>query len=135
MAKRKKHSLNGIFTRYYRAHPEWLTADNEIVLEQFKKDYPNRQIEKPVKQAMYNVKSRLKGGEEGRTKRKQRHAAINQAVASSKVNGKSRGPLGMLEEQIDDCMHLAKQIGREVMHDILVNLHRARNRVVMMVEG
>lgn len=129
-------SLHSIFVGYYRANPKWLRKGrNDKVLEQFAKDYPNHPIDKSVKQAMANVKSRIKKGPKGRRGRKQRQEMFHQAVIASKASAKAPKPLAMLEEQIDDCMILVKQIGRESLPEIYHSLRRARNAVVMMLEG
>ena len=137
MAKRRKGpSLAGIIKQYFRDHPEWLAAvETSAVVAQFKKDHPNKEVNKKVMQAIYNTKSTMKKGATGAAKRKQTKVAANQAVVAAKKAGTLRAPLTMLEEQIDDCMILAKQIDRERLHNVLGHLRSARNTVVVMLEA
>jgi hypothetical protein len=134
--RRKGPSLASIFTQYFLDHPDWLSSGkNEIVVSQFSRDHPGIEVDKKVKQAMYNVKSRINKGEVGRQRRKMTKLAARQLVAAAGKNAKPLAPLNLLEEQIDDCMILAKQIGREQMHGVLHALRIARNAVVVMLEG
>jgi hypothetical protein len=134
--RRKGPSLSGIFTQYFVDHPDWLSSDkNEIVVGQFSRDHPEIEVDKKVKQAMYNVKSRMNKGDVGRQRRKMSKLAARQVVATAGKNAKPMAPLNLLEEQIDDCMILAKQIGREQMHHVLNALRSARNAVVVMLMG
>lgn len=134
--KRKGPSLAGTIKRYLLENPAWLmTTHTAPLVDQYKKDHPGKPIDKKVMQAIYNVKSTMKKGELGQAKRLQSKANAQQLVAMSQSAGTPRRPLALLEEQIDDCMILAKQIGKESMHGVLSNLHRARNLVVVMLEG
>ncbi len=139
MARRRRKngpSLASIFTQYFLDHPDWLNAGkNEIVIKQFTIDHPSLEVDKRVKQAMYNVKSRMNKGEVGLKRRKQSKMAARQLVAAAGRSDRPLAPLAMLEEQIDDCMILAKQIGRERMDHVLHALHSARNAVVVMLES
>jgi hypothetical protein len=136
MAKRRKgRSLAGIIKQYFHDYPEWLAApETSAVVAQFKKDYPNKQISKKVMQAIYNTKSTLRKGPTGAAKRKQSKAAAYQVVAAAKKAGTPHSALSTLEEQIDDCLILAKQIGREQLHNVVGHLRAARNTIVVMLE-
>jgi hypothetical protein len=137
MAKRRKGpSLAGIIKQYFADHPEWLAAqDTSAVVAQFKKDHPNKEVSKKVMQAIYNTKSTLRKGKKGAAKRKQTKAAANQLVTAAQKAGTPSAPLSMLEEQIDDCMILTKQIDRERLHNVLAHLRAARNAIVVMLEA
>lgn len=137
MAKRRKGpSLAGTVKQYLNDHPEWLaSADTSELVAQFQKDHPGTPVDKRLMQSIYNVKSTMRKGETGFAKRQQSKANARQVVASAQLAGTPRRPLSMLEEQIDDCMILAKQIGKDQMHNVLGNLHRARNAVVVMLEA
>lgn len=137
MAKRRKgKSLSGTIRQYLTDHPEWLaSADTKAIVDQYKADHPNKPVNSKVMQAIYNMKSLMRKGEAGVAKRKQSKATAQRIVQSAAASGKRMAPLEMLEEQIDDCMILAKQIGRDTMLDVLMNLHRARNAVVVMLQA
>jgi hypothetical protein len=136
MAKRRKRkSLAAVFKQYYAEHPEWLEGDgNAKAVAQFEQDHPGRKANSQVRQAMYNVKSALKKGETGASTMPQKKTASRDIAAVHRTT-RANEPLSLLEEQIDDCMSLAKLIGKERMRNVLVSLHRARNEVVVMLES
>jgi hypothetical protein len=138
MAKqRKQPSLAAMFKRYFTEHPEWLQEEggNAKAIELFEKENPGHVVGPQVRQAMYNVKSAMKKGPAGAAKRNAKKRAARDMVVAARVNSRPRAPLNALEEQIDDCMILAKQIDRERLGRVLDHLHRARNAVVVMLEG
>jgi len=132
--KRKRLSMSGIFREYFAAHPEWLQIKkNDAVLAQFVADHPNIKINKRVKQAMANAKNvARKGGYKG-TKGKQRKVAAMQAAIVG-ARGGALGGFQLLEDHIDDCLAMAKQIGAGRIDDVVRHLHRARNILVMAIE-
>jgi hypothetical protein len=135
MAKRRKRkSLAAVFKQYYSEHPEWLEGDgNAKAIAQFEQDYPTRKVNSKVRQAMYNVKSALKKGETGAGKRGKKKVPPREMAAAARRTVRSSAPLSMLEAQIDECMFLARDIGKERMQAVLEDLHRARNAVVLML--
>jgi hypothetical protein len=135
MAKRRKRkSLAAVFKQYYAEHPEWLEGDgNAKAIAQYEQDHAGRQASSKVRQAMYNVKSALKKGEQGAARQGGKKAPPRQMSAAARRTARPSAPLSMLEEQIDDCMFLARHIGKEEMQGVLANLHRARNAVVVMI--
>ncbi len=136
MAKRRKgRSLSGSIRQYLTEHPEWLSSsDTKEIVDQYKADHPGKSVNSKVMQAIYNMKSLMRKGEAGVAKRKQSKATAQRIIQSAAASGKRMAPLAMLEEQIDDCMILAKHIGKDTMMDVLTNLHRARNAVVVMLQ-
>lgn len=137
MAKRRKRkSLAAVFKQYYAEHPEWLEGDgNAKAVAQFEQDHPGRQANSQVRQAMYNVKSALKKGETGASTKAHKKTSSREMMAAVHRTTRANEPLSLLEEQIDDCMSLAKLIGKERMQNVLISLHRARNEVVVMLES
>ncbi len=135
MAKRKKFSLNGAFRQLFRAHPEWLNIKkNEAVLAQFAADHPSIPINKKAKQAMANAKNLERHGGTKGTKGKKGKVAEMRAVMAA--NGRGSGSaLQLLEDHIDDCLAMAKQIGKGEIDLIIKHLHRARNLLVVAIEG
>ena len=86
---------------------------------------------KQVKQNLSNVKSVLRQAQRkkpGTPKKESRPAEPTAAVAAAPRKG-VRG-LESLEEQIDECMTLAKNLDREGLSSVINLLRRARNEVV-----
>ena len=137
MAKRRKtKSLSGTIRQYLTDHPEWLSSqDTSQVVAQFEKDHPKKKVDKYVMQAIYNVKSSMRKGPTGAAKRQQSKAAAKHIVQSAAKTGKNGTPLVHLEEMIDDCMILARQINQENLVPALMDLRRARNSVVRIQVG
>ncbi len=132
--KRKRQSMSGIFRGYFEAHPEWLQIKkNDAVLAQFAADHPNIKIDRRVKQAMANAKNvARKGGYKGTKGKRRKVAAMRAAIV-----GASGGPLGgfqLLEDHIDDCLAMAKQVSAGRIDDVVKHLHRARNILVLAIE-
>ena len=86
---------------------------------------------KKVKQNLSNVKSNLRQAERkksGTAKKESRPGKPTAAPAAAPRKG-VRG-LETLEEQIDECMTLAKNLDREGLSSVINLLRRARNEVV-----
>ena len=133
MAKRKGPSLLGIFRQYFAEYPEWLgTRNNDAVMAQFSKDHPKIEVDKRVKQAMFNAKNYLKKGKHSRLGRKQKVAEI---TAAMKAPHAGNGALQMLENHVDECLAMARAVGAESIRDVVNHLHRARNMLVMKIEA
>jgi hypothetical protein len=135
MAKRRKRkSLAAVFKKYYAEHPEWLEGDgNAKAIAQFEEDHAGRKANAKVRQAMYNVKSALNKGETGAVRQGGKKAPPRQMAAAARRTARPSAPLSVLEAQIDECMFLARHIEKEQMQNVLANLHRARNAVVVMI--
>ena len=137
MAKHKSgqgdgENLSEYFRKVFSAHPKWLkNRSNKEVLDQWVADHPGvSEVPERVKQNLANIKSvlRSKKRKRGRPK-KDETAAVTHEAPRKKVHG-----LPGLEEQIDDCLTLAKTMDREVLADVIIMLRNARNRVVW-IEG
>jgi len=132
---RRKISLNGTFRQYFRDHPEWLQVKkNDAVLAKFAADHPKIPLNKKVKQAMANAKNLERHG--GTTGTKGKHRKIAKMQAMMAANGRGAGnALQLLEDHVDDCLAMAKQIGMGQIGDVIRHLHRARNILVVAIEG
>ena len=89
---------------------------------------------KRVKQNLSNVKSNLRQAERkksGAPKKESRPAEPTAALAAAPRKG-VRG-LESLEEQIDECLTLAKNLDREGLSSVIILLRRARNEVVWIM--
>jgi hypothetical protein len=140
MARAKANSnqtgetLSGYFRRVFKKRPKLLHATSvQIVMDRYYADHPN-DTEDPrrVKQVLYNVKSVLRSQE-------RRHRANNIAALSPGTDVTAMRPsavstaneLEMLEEQIDECLALAKGLDRAMLDNVIQHLRRARNAVVL----
>ncbi|GEM_PF-3665997 len=128
MAKRgrKKKSVGGYFRSVFADHPEWLKGkSNAPLLSQYRKDKgmaPEAQVPNNIKANLANVKSVL---------RKQgRKTAGRKMISVKAVAAVSGTKLEALEELIDDCMTLAKNIDRDGLENVISKLRSARNEVV-----
>lgn len=131
--KRKGPSLLGIFKEYFRANPDWQQRrTNEAIMEKFSKEHPAIEVTPRVKQAMFNAKNQMKRGGGGTSSKAAKVSEMRAEVA--KPNRKPAGALQLLEDHVDDCLAMAKQIGREEIGDVINHLHRARNILVTKIE-
>jgi hypothetical protein len=128
MAKRRRGSKSAYFREQFEKHPEWAAATtNKELMEQWKVDHPGKQMTKSHKQAMANVKSSLRHRKRGG---KKRGAKLHQMLTAA---GQRTGISSMvgLEIRIDDCLSLARQMDADGLHNVISNLRKARNEVVL----
>ena len=84
-----------------------------------------------IKNNLSNVKSVLRKNlrkKPGRPKKQSQPVVTSAAPAESPR--KSARRLEALEEQIDECLALAREVDREGLADVIVLLRRARNQIV-----
>ena len=129
-------NISGYFRQVFKENPKWLEGrSNDEVLARWLKDHPGeKEVPKRVKQNLSNVKSILRQAERkksGAPKKESRPAEPTAAVAAAPRKG-VRG-LETLEEQIDECMTLAKNLDREGLSSVINLLRRARNEVVWIM--
>jgi hypothetical protein len=147
MAKRKQatgqengqpggETVSGYFRRVFGENPKWLaTRSNDEVLARWLKDHAGEtEVPEKVRQNLSNVKSNLRKADRmkpGKPKKESRRAEPTAAVAAAP----SKGVHGLesLEEQIDECMTLAKNLDREGLSSVINLLRRARNEVVWIM--
>ncbi len=128
MAKRRKGNKSGYFRDQFEKHPEWAVATtNKDLVEQWRVDHPGKQMSQSDKQAMANVKSSLRHRKRGG---KKRGAKLHRMLTAA---GQRTGVSNMvgLEIRIDDCLSLARQMDAEGLHNVISNLRKARNEVVL----
>ena len=134
-------TVSGYFRRVFRENPKWLTTrSNDEVLSRWLQDHPGEtEVPEKVRQNLSNVKSVLrKAGRKkpGRPKKESQPAEPTAAAAVIAVAAAPRkGVRGLesLEEQIDECLTLAKNLDREGLSSVINLLRRARNEVVWKV--
>jgi hypothetical protein len=125
-------SLSAYFRRLFKKHPKLLrAASSKPVMDDT--ENPAR-----VKSVLYNVKSVLRG----QKRRKQAQASVaaldaqaaRQAPEIPNVSlpaGSTLNELEVLEEQIDECLALAKGLDRVMLDNVIQHLRLARNAVVL----
>jgi hypothetical protein len=124
----KKSSKSGssytYFKNLFHEHPEWLKEkSNSVITARYKTDHglaESAVIEKKVMNNLANLKSVM------RKKLRSRAAAKN--VGKPVIKSSNR--LENLEEQIDDCLTVAKTLDRTGLEEVINLLRRARNKVV-----
>ena len=134
-------TVMGYFRRIYDENPKWLKIrSNEEVFRRWLADHPDHtEVPDRIKNGLANLKSILrkekkKGKGKGKAKGEAKVAAV--AAPSNGVPGVhlSTSKLEALEQQIDDCIALAKGLDREGLENIIRSLHRARNEVVLRLD-
>src|SRR5205807_99230 len=123
------------FRRVFRENPKLLkTRSNEEVLSRWLADHADeKEVPQRVKQGLANVKSVL------RSKKRKRRASETAAVETPAAaglqprKGSKKVTLEMLEERIDECMILARELDAEALASIVSHLRRARNEVVWKI--
>jgi hypothetical protein len=131
MAKKRRRarggeSISGYFRTVFRERPDWLhSKSNDALRARWLADHPGEtEVPKRVLQNLANVKSLLR--KKGR-KRKAAKAGLRRGEGLPRPV--SRGLEG-LEEYIDECLTMARNLDREGLDDVIRMLRRARNDVV-----
>jgi hypothetical protein len=128
-AKEGEETVSSYFRRVFKEKPLWLkTRSNDLVLQRWLDDHPGeKEVPKRVKQGLMNVKSVLR---HRRRKRRGKAAEDQTAEAAPAVPKKTSRGLEHLEEQIDECLTMARSMDREALKPIIHHLRQARNAVV-----
>jgi hypothetical protein len=127
--RRRKKSLSGYFKQVISENPSWLDGEgtNALILEQFQKDRPSKAITTKIKANLANVKSLLRREKRGRGRGK---ASSTLAKAGVLIGFAATRSLAGLEESIDECLLLAKNLDRHGLDHVIRLLRNARNHVV-----
>ena len=126
-------TISGYFRRLFEENPKWLAErSNQVLIDRWLQDHPGEtKVPENIRQNLANVKSVLRQKlrkKPGRPK-KESQSVITTSV-SMEPPRKSARRLEALEEQIDECMVLAKELDREGLASVISLLRRARNEVV-----
>ncbi len=137
MAKKKSKGESPFtyFRKLFMENPHWLQQkSNDEVIARYRADHnldENASIEKRVRDAMANTKSQLRKklgeGDNGLAK-----ASGKPGRKGGKVTASS-GTTNMqsLEEQIDHCLALARNLDPSGLGNVIQLLRNARNEVII----
>jgi hypothetical protein len=139
------NSIQGYFRQLLADHPEWVAErSNDPIFKRWLADHPGfTEVPQGVKNGLSNVKSALRN--KVRTVKKARgrprkvvaaagpYEAPTPVAARAPVVSKAAkaDALEALEEQIDECLSVAKGLGKEDLEQVIIFLRRARNAVVL----
>jgi hypothetical protein len=134
-------TISGYFRKVFAENPRWLdTRSNDQLYARWLRDHPGeKEVPERVRQNLSNIKGVLrKQGRRkvGRPKKTTQPAQTTAAPISASAAAPVQAPrkivkgLDTLEEHIDDCLSLAKNLDREGLANIIILLRRARNEVV-----
>jgi len=128
-------SVSGYFKAVLKENPGLLkSSSNEEIFDRWLKDHPGeKEVPVRVKGILFNVKSKLRkklGAKRGRPRKETQPDEGHPAEAAPVRRVPLRG-LEAVEERIDDCLTLAKDIDREGLEGVIGLLRKARNGVVV----
>ncbi|MCI0459414.1 MAG: hypothetical protein L0Z62_20885 [Gemmataceae bacterium] len=135
-AKSGDESIQGYFRPILEENPKKYlrNRDNSELYERWLKDHPGHtEIPHSVKNSLNNLKSRLR--KERKMGKRRRKVEADEPAAPVKVSRKTAGNLQALEEQIDECLGMAKTVDREGLTEVIDLLRQARNQVIARVIG
>jgi len=130
-------SVAGYFRKIFAEKPSLLhERSNDELYRRWMEDHPGHdKVPDNVKTGLQNVKSVLRQ-EAGKKKGKRIVAEEAQAPAQAPGPTAARARkipvkvLEALEQEIDECLGMAKGIDREELRDVIATLREARNMVV-----
>ena len=137
-------TTSGYFRRLFKENPKLLKgSDNSELLDRWLRDRPgHKEVPVNVKYILHAVKSSL------RHKRRRRRAEKAQTTPAAVAPVVSARPaaapaparragasLTRLEEKIDACLAVAREMDREGLVEVIDRLRSARNAVVRMAGG
>jgi len=131
-------SHTGYFRRVFTENPKLLEgSSNQEVLNRWLTDHAGeKEVPGKVKAILSNIKSvmrkKLRKKPGRRPKEEKMAEATQMAVVTSPRRVAARS-LEVLEETIDECMTLAKNLDPEGLVEVLAALRRARNQVVWKI--
>ncbi|HEV3256999.1 MAG TPA: hypothetical protein VG013_08985 [Gemmataceae bacterium] len=132
--RKRRGRISSFFRPIFEADPALLyQPSNADLIAHWMEAHP-RHTEvhlKRVKQNLANLKSQMrkKDREEGGKGRKAAAAAAGATQTTNAVPG-GRPTMDRLEEYIDECLTMARNLDRSGLQDVIKLLRRARNEVV-----
>ena len=122
----KGEPTGGYFRRLFTENPKWLTASsNADVIQRWLADNLDvTEMPKNIKNNMANVKSLLRRKLHKKPGRKPRAEQAESASGQATRRSPGSQSLEMIEEQIDECLTLAKTLDREGLGEVIRLLRR-----------
>lgn len=143
MPEEKGASVAGYFKGVFEENPEWLgERSNDALLERWLADNPgNTEVPERIRNILANTKSVLRKKARGPGGKKKKKMGRPRAEQEATTNETPRSVVpafstpnnegySQLEEQIDECLTLAKNLHREDLSQVITLLRHARNQVV-----
>src|SRR5262245_1786024 len=129
-AQNQGETVSGYFRKLFKENHAWLhERSNQVLLDRWLKDHPGeKEVPERVKQILANLKSVLR--KQARKKAGPKKGSQTAQATLAETPRKPVRGLDRLEEQIDECLSLAKYLGREELASVIGLLRRARNEVV-----
>jgi len=129
--RKRRGKISSFFRPILEAEPGLLySTSNEDLLGRWTKAHPSHteKMLRKVRQNLANLKSQMrkKDREEGGKGRK----AAAAAAGTAKAAHGGRATMDRLEEYIDECLTIAKNLDRAGLGDVIKLLRHARNEVV-----
>src|SRR5438045_2805856 len=130
MAKKKAaisngESISSYFRKVFEENPKLLkTRSNQELMDRWLEDHPGEtEVPKNVRQNLSNVKSVLrkksrKGGRPKKSDQAVQPTDTAVTATASTVRKPSKG-LDLLEEQIDECLSMAKHLDRDGLANVI----------------
>jgi hypothetical protein len=125
----KSESVSGFFRQLFKERPDLLKSrSNDVPMRRWLEAHPDfTEVPTNVKQGLSNVKSQLRK-HRGLGRGRKAQAADNGAPATPvKVAPRV---LEALEEKIDNCLDVVREMGGEGLEAVISCLKRARREVV-----
>jgi hypothetical protein len=134
-------TVGGYFRAVFLENPQFLEErSNDEIVDRWLADHPSEsEVPNRIRNILANVKSVMRKDRReaaGLKKSKQpRASVVAQEMPAEDLAapaGTMTGNEGLehLEEAIDDCLTLAKNLDRDLLADVINYLRRARNQVV-----
>jgi hypothetical protein len=146
MAKKKVESANsepkaeesvaGYFRKLFAENPQLLKErSNDKLLQRWLADHPGHtEVPQSVKGSLANIKSVLRSSKRKKAARRKQEANGQKVQVRKMTRSRTGGPgLEHLEQQIDECLNLARSADREGLESVIHHLRRARNEVVWKI--
>jgi hypothetical protein len=130
-------TTSAYFRRMFRTNPKLLNnGTTPELFERWLKDHPGqKEVPNKVKAILSNLKTHLRKKRRQRRAEKAQVASAAPSSAAPTASGKGVKGLGQLEEQIDDCLALARGMDREGLVKVIGLLRSARNEIVRQAGG
>jgi hypothetical protein len=134
-------SVAGYFRKVFQENPKLLKErSNEELFRRWLADHPGHdEVPQNVKTGLQNIKSVLRAKRSKRKKANQQGAeqgpGATQVTQQTPTKRTSARGLEQLEEQIDECLDVARGLDREGLQRVIGLLRDARNSLVRRAAG